>query len=75
MRNKVKKALACAAAACLAAGLAFAAGCSGEYHRADALEGDISYTGEAISNGGFAVEAGNYIYFINGVASNTETNT
>ena len=75
MRNKVKKALACAAATCLAAGLTLAAGCSGGYYRADALEGDYSYSGEAVSNGGFAVEAGNYIYFINGVASNSETNS
>lgn len=73
MRKKVKRALACAAAATLAAGLTFAAACSGDYFRADALAGD--YSGEVVSNGGFAVEKGNYIYFINGVESNTAENS
>ena len=73
MRNKVKKALVCAAAAVLAGGLTVsAAGCSG-YYKSDALEGDIS--GTVVSNGGFAVEKGDYIYFINGVESNTAANS
>ena len=73
MHKKVKRALACAAAASLAAGLTFAAACSGEYYNSDSLSGDYSYD-EVVSNGGFAVEAGDYIYFINGVETNTASN-
>lgn len=39
------------------------------------LEGNIFTDAEAVSNGGFAVEKGDYIYFINGVESNTADNT
>ena len=74
MRKKVKKALVCAAAALAACGLTFAAACTGEYYRSDALDGDYSYS-EVVSNGGFAVEAGNFVYFINGVEANTADNT
>ncbi len=73
MRNKVKKALICAAAAVVVCGLTVSAACSGGYYKADKLEGDIS--GNVVSNGGFAVEKGNYVYFINGVESNTATNS
>ena len=62
----------CAAAALIAAGLTVTAACSGNY-KSDALSGDIS--GNVVSNGGFAVEKGNYIYFINGVESNTAVNS
>ena len=62
----------CAAAALIAAGLTVTAACSGNY-KSDALTGDIS--GNVVSNGGFAVEKGNYIYFINGVESNTAVNS
>ena len=74
MRKKVKRALVCAAAALAACGLAFAGACTGEYYRADALDGDYSCS-EVVSNGGFAVEAGNFVYFINGVEANTADNT
>ncbi|MCD7729071.1 MAG: hypothetical protein LUI60_04070 [Clostridia bacterium] len=72
MRSKVKKALCCAAAVAAAAGIATLAACS--YYSSDALTGDYSYT-EVKSNGGFAVEAGNYIYFINGLESYDADNT
>ncbi len=65
-------ALTCAVAAVSAAGLMLAAGCGGFYN-SDKLEGDIS--GEVVSNGGFAVEKGNYVYYINGVEDNTANNT
>ena len=38
------------------------------------LGGDFS-SGEVVSNGGFVVEKGNYVYFINGVESYTSDNT
>lgn len=49
-----------------------AAGCGG-FYKSDKLEGDIS--GEVVSNGGFAVEKGNYVYYINGIEQNTADNT
>ena len=73
MRKKVKKALVCAAAAVLACGLTVSAACSGGYYKADKLDGDFS--GNVVSNGGFAVEKGNYVYFINGIESNTAVNS
>lgn len=51
--------------------LAMFAGCGGSY-TSDPLDGDIS--GEVKSNGGFVVEKGEYIYFINGVESYTASN-
>ena len=71
MRKTLKRALICAVAAVSAAGLMLAAGC-GDYYNSDRLEGDIS--GEVVSNGGFAVEKGNYVYYINGIESNTANN-
>lgn len=46
--------------------------CDGVY-KSEALKGDFS--GEVVSNGGFAVQKGNYVYFINGKQSNTADNT
>lgn len=63
----------CAAAAVLACGLTVSAACSGGYYKADKLDGDFS--GNVVSNGGFAVEKGNYVYFINGIESNTAVNS
>ena len=70
MRKNVKRALACAAAAVLAGGLTFAAACSGNYYSSAPLDGSYEYD-EVVSNGGFAVQAGDWVYFINGVESNT----
>ena len=36
-------------------------------------KGEI-FTGDVVSNGGFAVEKGNYIYFINGIQGNSANN-
>ena len=49
-----------------------AAACDGIY-KGDKLSGSIE--GAVSSNGGFAVEKGNYIYYINGKQSNTADNT
>ncbi len=59
-------------AAVAALGIAVLSACGGTY-KASALKGD--YSGEVSSNGGFAVEKGNYIYFINGKQANTADNT
>lgn len=52
-------------------GAVAATGCGG-YYSASPLTGD--YKGEVSSNGGFAVEKGNYIYYINGVEESTALN-
>ncbi|MCD8294811.1 MAG: hypothetical protein LUE27_06185 [Clostridia bacterium] len=59
------------AAALLAAGLAFSAGCG--YYSGNRLDGDVS-EGTVTSQGGFLVEKGDYIYFVNGDESYTATN-
>lgn len=70
MRKTGKKIFAAILALMLA--LALFAGCGGSF-TSDPLGGDIS--GEVTSNGGFVVQKGNYIYFINGVESYTADNT
>lgn len=60
-------------AAISVAGAAFAGGCGGFYSSAP-LDGEIFTDAPAVSNGGFAVEKGNYVYFINGVEANTAAN-
>lgn len=73
MRKFFKKIICVAAAAVMSAGLIATAACS-DVHDGKSLGGDY-HTGEVVSNGGFAVEKGNYIYFINGKQSNTADNT
>ncbi|MCD8307109.1 MAG: hypothetical protein LUD51_02635 [Clostridia bacterium] len=60
------------AAAVLAAGLALATGCNG-YYNGKSL-GDIDDTAAVEQQGGFLVEKGDYIYFVNGDESYTATN-
>lgn len=55
----------------LGSALAFA-GCNGAY-RGDKLDGYVSEASVA-SNGGFAVEKGEFVYFINGMEDYTEPN-
>lgn len=73
MRKIFNKILCFTAAATAAVGVIAASGCSNTF-KSDALDGDYS-KGEVVSNGGFAVEKGDYIYFINGKESNTADNT
>jgi hypothetical protein len=55
-------------------GSALAAGCNTTF-KSKALKGDNIFTSTAaVSNGGFAVEKGDYIYFINGAENSTATN-
>lgn len=73
MRKLFKNILACAAAAVLAAGSAAFAACEAPF---TPLEGDdYKSTEAAVSNGGFAVEYGKYVYFINGAATHEADNT
>ena len=74
MNNKTKKILSIAiAAVSLSAAFSFTA-CGDTAYKGDSLDG---YKSDAAvsSNGGFAVEKGDYVYFINGAAENTDDNT
>ena len=73
MRKLYKNILVCATAAMLAAGSAAFAACDKPFQP---LAGDDYKSEEAaISNGGFAVEYGKYVYFINGATTNEDNNT
>ncbi|MBD5636968.1 MAG: hypothetical protein HDP28_03990 [Clostridia bacterium] len=73
MRKLYKNILVCATAAVLAAGSATFAACG---KSAKPLLPGNDYTSEtpAISNGGFAVEYGDYVYFINGATTHEDNN-
>ncbi len=72
MKKHFTKLMCAAVAAVVATGVAAAAGCSA-YNSGVKLDYTPSQA-EATSNGGFAVEKGGYVYFINGVADGTATN-
>ena len=72
MRNKIKKVLS------LTLGLACVftafAGCKDDTYKGDELGAGYDATAEVTSNGGFAVQKGDYIYFINGQESYSASN-
>ena len=72
MKKTFTKIICAALASVVALGTAVAAGCS-SYYDGERLGGNYS-EGTVTSNGGFAVSKGNYVYFINGVESNTANN-
>ena len=72
MRKFITKIICFAAAVIVALGIFLISACGPDYNT-KTLAGDIS--GQVVSNGGFAVEKGNYIYFINGKENNTADNT
>ncbi len=74
MRKYGKKILGIVAAATMFCSVAVASGCGDSSFKAEAPN-PSDYAGEVSSNGGFAVEKGNYVYFINGAESNTADNT
>lgn len=69
MRKIYKSIVAIAAGALMAVSTAALSGCAKNIK----LDGDYS-SGEVVSNGGFVVEKGNYIYFINGQEDYTADN-
>lgn len=73
MSRRFTKIICAILAAVVALGILLMAGCS-EGHKDSALKGKDIFTGDVQSNGGFAVEKGNYIYFINGVQGNSANN-
>lgn len=50
-------------------------GCNSTQYKGDVLDGAYDKTATVTSNGGFAVEQGDYVYFINGKESNEADNT
>ena len=74
MRKSFTKIICFAAAFVVALGIMLTAACSNKY-KVKPLDGDISVSSAEISNGGLAVEKGNYVYFINGRESYTADNT
>lgn len=72
MRNVFKKLIVISTAAVMSAGVLSLAACASTF---EPLKGDYSSETAAVSNGGFVVEYGNYVYFINGVESYTSDNT
>ena len=73
MRKLYKNILVCATAAMLAAGSAAFAACDKPFTPLDG--DDYKSTEAAVSNGGFAVEYGKYLYFINGATTHEDDNT
>ena len=73
--NKSKKIISIIAAAALSFSALALTGCGTEKYKGDQLTAGYDKTATVSSNGGFAVEKGDYVYFINGSASNTADNT
>ncbi len=73
MRNTGKKLLSIVAAATLLTSTVAMTGCNEGFHKQD---GYSDYVSEATvaSNGGFAVEKGDFVYFINGMEASTASN-
>ena len=73
--NKSKKIISIVAAATLALSTVALAGCGAKDYAGEKLTAGYDATAAVTSNGGFAVEKGNYVYFINGSETNTADNT
>lgn len=73
MRKLFTKIICLFSALIVALGITVLSACAKTYN-AKSLGGDFS-AGEVVSNGGFAVQKGNYIYFINGTETNSADNT
>ena len=75
MGNKIKKIIGLVPAATMVSSTVALAACN---NKPNSLKEPLSYTStsdQAKSNGGFAVEKGDYVYFINGQALSTADNT
>ncbi len=75
MGNKMKKFISLAAAATIAGSVLAISACSQKPYSLDEPLSMPSATAEVASNGGFAVEKGGYVYFINGQELSGANNT
>lgn len=73
MKKRITKIICAIVASTFVLGAVAATGCS-NFYGASPLPGDISSETPAVSNGGFAVEKGNFIYYVNGIGVNTSVN-
>ena len=73
MNNKCKKICSGILAATLLSATVALTACGGDFYKADGLSYTTPETA-AVSNGGFAVEYGEYVYFINGMENYTAEN-
>ena len=74
MSKRFTKIICAILSAVVALGILLVAGCSAGHTDSALSGGSTIFSGDVKSNGGFAVEKGEYIYFINGVASNSAKN-
>ena len=74
MRNKSKKILGLTLATLLLGSTVSLAGCGSYSYKGDELTPGYVSDAEVSSNGGFVVEKGEYVYFINGVEGYTAKN-
>lgn len=74
MRNKGKKILGLTLATLLLGSTMSLAGCGSNSYKGDKLTPGYVSDAEVTSNGGFLVEKGEYVYFINGVEGYTAKN-
>lgn len=74
MRKRFTKIICALTAVVAAFGVASVSACADTYD-SKPLKGNIFTESPAKSNGGFAVEKGDYVYFINGAEENTAQNT
>lgn len=75
MMNKSKKAISLLMATALLGGTLAFAGCGDDKYKGDALTPGYVSSASVSSNGGFVVEKGEYVYYINGSESYTADNT
>ena len=75
MKNKSRKIFSLVAAATLLGATVSMASCGDKYYEyAGVAYSEADKKAVAVSNGGFAVEKGDYVYFINGMEANTASN-
>ena len=74
MKNKSRKILSLVAATTLLGATISLASCGGDYYDYAGVAYNDAKTVVAESNGGFVVEKGDYVYFINGSEVNTASN-
>lgn len=78
MRNVSKKILGIATAAMMVSSVLTFAACGDDSYKGEKVDGFVSVKDgnvEISSNGGFVVERGDYVYFINGVEEYTASNS
>ncbi len=74
MKSKIKKILALALATVSVGSIVAMSGCSKTAYKGDPIDDYVPVTEDVYSNGGFAVQEGDFVYFINGAEDYTVAN-